>query len=239
MRQIVEVPAAAVTPDSGDVLRALGVPPGRDPGDAVAAMVEEALAELSAIAEPTAVVSSVEPDEFAAIYEGQGDNEVPSPLASIFPKAEALTLFALTVGAPLSSRIPELFERGRIALATTLDAAASESAERAADHLDRLVTTELAASGAVRPGSQTLRYSPGYCGWNVTGQRALFAALLPEEIGITLLDSCLMEPLKSISGVMVAGPTGIHEFVNDYDFCSQCRTKDCRARIRSLGGARE
>jgi hypothetical protein len=88
--------------------------------------------------------------------------------------------------------------------------------------------------GRTGQGSTLLRYSPGYCGWDITGQRALFAALHPEEIGIRLNESCLMEPVKSISGVMVAGPAEIHEFNNDYPFCSECRTKDCRRRIGAV-----
>ena len=55
-----------------------------------------------------------------------------------------------------------------------------------------------------------LRYSPGYCGWHVSGQINLFNTLTPEKIGITLGESCLMNPLKSVSGVLVAGPPNIH-----------------------------
>jgi hypothetical protein len=68
----------------------------------------------------------------------------------------------------------------------------------------------------------------------VSGQRALFARLGPEQIGITLRESCLMVPLKSISGVILCGPTEIHEFDDDYSFCPACKTHSCRARIRSL-----
>jgi hypothetical protein len=84
-----------------------------------------------------------------------------------------------------------------------------------------------------------LRYSPGYCGWHVSGQRKLFDYLLPEEIGITLRESFLMQPLKSISGVVIAGRRQIFDFENTFDFCDDCSTWTCRERISAiLGGAR-
>ena len=88
--------------------------------------------------------------------------------------------------------------------------------------------------GRADAASRILRYSPGYCGWNLTGQRALFTALGPEEIGIHLTESCLMEPVKSISGVAVIGPADIHGFTDDYSFCAACPTHDCRRRIKEL-----
>ncbi len=88
---------------------------------------------------------------------------------------------------------------------------------------------------AARPA--VLPYSPGYCGWDLSGQRQLFAQLQPDAIGISLNDSCLMQPMKSVSGVFVAGEGEIHEFVNEYDFCSLCTTMACRRRLKSLTAA--
>jgi hypothetical protein len=94
--------------------------------------------------------------------------------------------------------------------------------------------------GAKRPLTQAreplvLTYSPGYCGWHITGQRALFARLKPEEIGIKLTASCLMRPLKSVSGVILAGEREAHLFDDSYPFCDECADRPCRARIASLG----
>jgi len=58
--------------------------------------------------------------------------------------------------------------------------------------------------------------------------------LKPAEIGITLLDSYLMTPLKSISGVLLTGKKEIHIIKDDYPFCSQCKTHSCQQRIRTL-----
>ena len=43
-----------------------------------------------------------------------------------------------------------------------------------------------------------------------------------------------MQPLKSVSGVIVAGPPEIHHFTNDYPFCTACTGKECRERIQAM-----
>jgi len=120
---------------------------------------------------------------------------------------------------------------------TAAGAARSDAATPAADAAGG--ATGAAVDGASPPVPAAadlgvLRYSPGYCGWHVTGQRRLFAALRPEQIGITLGDSCLMEPLKSVSGVLIAGPRKIHQFKDAFPFCEQCTTRGCRERLRAL-----
>jgi hypothetical protein len=39
-----------------------------------------------------------------------------------------------------------------------------------------------------------------------------------------------MTPLKSISGVLVAGPAGIHHVPEAYPFCARCQSPVCRER---------
>jgi len=142
MRHVVKISVDDVTPAEGSVLRALGVPSGRDPGERTTDLLAEALRELTSSAEARGIWCTTDVGEFAAIYEGAGDNERPSPLEEIFPRAEALALFAVTVGQVVSERIRRLFDDGRLALGATLDAAASEAVELAAERTQRLVVSE-------------------------------------------------------------------------------------------------
>jgi len=187
-----------------------------------------------ALADPRGICLELSASEFAEVYEGEARNAPRTPLEAIFPRAERLGLFAVTLGRELSDRIGELFATNEPALAYVLDTIASERADRAAmmaaaHFLGRLQSRELIASTA-----RVLPYSPGYCGWDVTGQRKLFDKLHPEEIGITLNASCLMSPLKSVSGVLTAGSPEIHDFDIDFDFCESCATQECRERIASV-----
>jgi hypothetical protein len=68
----------------------------------------------------------------------------------------------------------------------------------------------------------------------VTGQRALFAHLEPGELRMTLNDSCLMHPVKSVSGVMVLAPIEAHEFNPAFPCCATCITLDCQQRAAAL-----
>ena len=113
-----------------------------------------------------------------------------------------------------------------------LDAVASAGADLLADRLAERYRETLAGRGLKEP--RVLPYSPGYCGWPTRGQRPLFDALRPGEIGVTLNDSCLMSPLKSVSGVLVAGPGEAHRFRPDFPFCDDCRTHECGPRMASV-----
>jgi hypothetical protein len=43
-----------------------------------------------------------------------------------------------------------------------------------------------------------------------------------------------MQPLKSVSGVLIAGPRTIHRFHPAYDFCDRCKARTCRDRLSAL-----
>ncbi|HSW39915.1 MAG TPA: hypothetical protein VLL97_10535, partial [Acidobacteriota bacterium] len=77
-------------------------------------------------------------------------------------------------------------------------------------------------------------YSPGHCGWHISGQEKIFEALRPEEIGISLKPNWIMQPLKSISGILVIGDIEIHRFEPVFCFCRHCREKKCVTRFKYL-----
>ncbi len=233
MREVFSFQAAECLPEPAAVLRAQGIGAGRDPGDRTRGICSEALDLLAEVVVPRAVYSELPVEAFAPLYAGEGRNDNPSPLAVIAPRATRLALFALTLGPQITERIDALLGGRDFALGAMLDSAASEAAERVAELLERsyLERAELA------PGEALLRYSPGYCGWHISGQGRLFAELRPGDIGLTLRESHLMQPLKSISGLIVRGPAEIHLFNDDFSFCEACRTHECRSRIKDLGGA--
>jgi hypothetical protein len=216
-----------------ETLAAALAPEGAAPGAASgrwSGLIEEAQRLFRSHAAPRGLLAEVTRETFADIYAGAGRNAPETPLAEIFPRAAHLALFAATIGAEVQRTLDELFASGEFPLAVLLDAAASEGADRAAAALERRYAAQCAGPEA----AAFLRYSPGYCGWDITGQRALFAALAPERIGITLRQSMLMEPLKSVSGVIVGGAPEIHRFAARYPFCAGCRTHGCRERIRKV-----
>ena len=72
----------------------------------------------------------------------------------------------------------------------------------------------------------TNRYSPGYCNWHLSNQKELFSLLPENPCNISLTDSCLMLPIKSVSGIM-----GIGKSVRHFKYkCHACNDKDCMFR---------
>jgi hypothetical protein len=234
VREIVTLEPARRLPEIRMVAASLGVPVGAALPEGVRRQLDQAFELYVALADPRGVYVEVSAGEFLTVYRGEGHNAPRTPLALVLPGAERLALFAVTVGEPVSERIGELFAANEPALGYLLDAVASERADAAAELLGEHFRATLTARGLLSPAARVLPYSPGYCGWNITGQRRLFAALAPEEIGITLNESCLMQPLKSVSGVLVAGPGRAHEFDDDFEFCDECATRHCRDRIRAV-----
>jgi hypothetical protein len=231
---IVALSPADVAPDRTATLNQLGIPEGAEVPARIDHLLAAAAALLAEHVAPAGVLAEVTHDEFAAIYEGEGRNAPAGPVAEIFPRAEHLAVFAVTLGDGIASVLHTCFAARDFALAYTLDAAASAAADGAAELMERRYASALREDGWSTADGAALRYSPGYCGWDVTGQRRLFALLRPERIGLTLTSSCLMQPLKSVSGVLIAGPKAIHRFRPDFDFCDSCEDRTCRRRLRDL-----
>ena len=181
-------------------------------------------------AKPRGVYQSITLSEFEQVYRGEGGNDDDTPLEHVVEEAVSLALFAVTLGDGISDRITTLFDAGELAEGYILDQVASF----AADELAQIAGRRFGAGE--RPGDalDVLPYSPGYCGWNVSGQRALFAHLRPDEIDISLNESCLMHPIKSVSGVLVLATVEAHTFSPAFPCCATCTTLNCQERVASL-----
>lgn len=66
-------------------------------------------------------------------------------------------------------------------------------------------------------------YSPGYCGWPVTQQHALFSLLPDSPCGVHLSESSLMSPIKSVSGIIAVGSNVTKRKYG----CELCGKRDC------------
>ncbi|MHC4990052.1 MAG: vitamin B12 dependent-methionine synthase activation domain-containing protein [Planctomycetota bacterium] len=236
MTDIVTFTADEVTPQRAPVLAHQGITAGRRVSAAVEDTWHAARDLFAKVAEPVAMIGEITCDEFARVYEGEGRNEPRTPVGDLAPRAEHQALFAATIGPRVSREITDRFEANDFALGCMLDSVASIAADGLAERLRQGYCDRLDHAGALGAEATALCYSPGYCGWHISGQGKLFAYLGPGEIGITLRESFLMDPLKSVSGVVLVGPRAIHEFEMDYAFCAECRTKSCRARINALEG---
>jgi len=135
----------------------------------------------------------------------------PGPL----DEPDLIGLFVVTVGPEASRREKVLFEEGRYRDYLHLHGFSVEVAEAAAEWLHARMREDLDISDEDREGLQAMvrqgyrgsRYSFGYPACpDLEQQRPLFSLLKPERIGITLSESCQMEPEQSVSAIVVHHP---------------------------------
>ena len=231
MAKVFTIDTEAVIPAMDAVLREQGVGEGYEISATVKGLYERAVELYKQSVRVRGIFESVSKDEFGSLYQGEGHNDESTPVADLFSKAERLALFAVTLGREVSDRISESMAKGNFALGVMLDAAASQGAELAADELER--EYEAGQPGKSSP-LKVLRYSPGYCGWHVSGQKKLFERLRPGDIGVALNERYLMSPLKSISGVLIAAEKENHYFDMTYACCESCDSFACRDRLAGL-----
>lgn len=234
MKGLIPLDSIRVAPHRDVALRRQGVPEGHHVSELVEGLVEKAVSLYESLSQPRGIIREISLSGFEETFDGEGLNDLPAPLPEIVKDADGLALFAATLGDPVSEKIQELFKENDPATGCMLDGIASDRAERAATLLADAFLASLLENGEADSEARVLPYSPGYCGWHITGQNKLFAFLNPEQIGISLNASCLMSPIKSVSGVLVVGHPGIHDFENDFDFCFDCADWECRSRIASL-----
>jgi hypothetical protein len=195
-------------------------------------LLEDAYAEFDALAEPRAVARELSREELEETLDGFEGPVEETVIGQIYPRGKAFALYVATLGTPLADRIREMFATNDLGRGWMLDAVASSGADRLSHLLAATFESELEQRG--HEASRVLPYSPGYCGWTVEGQPKLFARLGPGEIGVTLNDSCLMTPVKTVSGVLIAGPGEIHRFRPSFGFCKECTTHACGSRMASV-----
>jgi hypothetical protein len=232
VREVVRFAKGDALPEVPAVLSAQDLPEEDALAPRLRGLLDEAMSAAAALAEPRAVCEELSAERFEAVLAPLGVPRDGLVVGRVYPRAQSLALFVATLGEPLTARIRQLFDEDALAQAWMLDAVASSGADVLADRLAERHRQALVARGL--EGAHVLPYSPGYCGWPTRGQGPLFEALRPEEIGVTLNDSCLMSPLKTVSGVLVAGPAEAHRFRPDFPFCDDCRTRECGRRMASV-----
>lgn len=140
-------------------------------------------------------------------------------------EAEEVALFICTAGPVIGEMSRLNMKNGDLLKGYVYDVIGSEVVEAAADLMQEGLRKSMAALGK----EITNRFSPGYCGWDVAEQHHLFSFFKDNFCGITLTESALMNPVKSVSGLI-----GIGEHVKYTPYqCHLCNDKNCIYRKKS------
>jgi hypothetical protein len=133
--------------------------------------------------------------------------------------SEKLAFFVCTAGKTISEKSAILLKGENPVLGYVYDVLGSAIVEASGDRLQSFLKKEVENSGQ----KITNRYSPGYCHWNVADQHKLFALFGNSPCGVSLTPSALMNPVKSISGIIGIG----HEVKYREYQCELCSSENC------------
>ena len=138
--------------------------------------------------------------------------------------AEKLAFFLITAGEGITTWSQRELTEGDPMAGYIIDLIGSEIVVAALDRMQDDLAHKMDEEGF----KITNRYSPGDCGWPVTDQQKLFS-LFPEGFcGISLSESSLMHPIKSVSGII-----GIGKEVKKTAYaCDLCEMETCVYRYR-------
>ena len=186
--------------NTGEVLRYMGCPPERADG-ALIAQVEACARELLAVIRPRWSWRTVSLTLEAGGVRLESGLLLPGEdLKAHLSGCSRGAVFCATLGAEADALIrrAERLDMGR---ALTLDCCASAAVEEACGQIEGELQGKF-------PGcSFPFRYSPGYGDLPLSVQPALLDALdAGRRLGVTLTESLLMVPMKSVTAVVGIGP---------------------------------
>lgn len=134
-------------------------------------------------------------------------------------KSDSIALFLCTAGEEIGIKSRKAMLERDMLKGYIYDVVGSLIVEAAADLMQNALEKSVRSEGK----KITNRYNPGYCGWDVAEQHKLFQLLPDNYCRISLTESALMNPVKSLSGII-----GIGENVRSNPYtCQICDMKDC------------
>ena len=212
----------AITLDLGEMYRFMGLSPENGaPDGEIGEFFDRTLEQIEKVCRPRFGYRILPAGEIAgrSIVIGGETFKTGAVITPFFREATHFALFVATAGAEFDAWLHGQKESGDIMAEYVGDAFGSEIAEGAARETALRLEAEAASLGMQCSNA----YSPGYCGWRIDEQQRFFSLLPPAPCGITLNASCLMTPIKSVSGLIALGP---HMEKKPYG-CAICDRKDC------------
>jgi hypothetical protein len=152
-----------------------------------------------------------------------GGDTFVGPIGEFLGNSERVAVFVVTAGPEVVQMGEDAAQRGDVLDNLIFHALGAATAEAMGDRLAAHLQTRCGPGQAL-----TLRFSPGYCGITLQQQRKLFRLVDAARIGVELMPSLIMKPIKSVSGLIGIGPeSGIMAYGNP---CPKCPMTNCAMR---------
>jgi hypothetical protein len=212
--------------DIGEMYSLMGYGAGKQPADEVQAIIDGMLSDMHEHCKPRIgyeIFSGGAIDkEHIQVEDVKTENivlNVGKIIAYALHEAESFAIFTATAGSRFDKWLKKIEQEDDIVKAYLANTLGSVLVEAAVSLLMRKLEAESAAAGL----NISNNYSPGYCDWLLVEQKKLLSVFSDGRTGITLTDSCLMLPIKSVSGIV-----GIGKNVKKRPYgCAVCKMKNC------------
>ena len=140
-------------------------------------------------------------------------------IARHLEKSEKCAVLCATLGSEIEMKI-NYYSKIELLKSVILDACASTLIEALCDNAENLIKEEAEKNGFFI----TSRYSPGYGDFDISIQKDLLNLIeAPKRIGVTVTDSFIMLPRKSVSAVIGFQS---EKTKKEIDKCSTCNLKE-------------
>ncbi len=201
--------------DLVEIHRYLGYPREVAPAPPMADRIAQVVAKAQSCLKPRGAYAVYAVSSRTSHSLNLNDTTISGNIGEFLEHADRVAVFVVTVGKEISHLAESASKNGDAFSAWIMDAVGSWAAEGAADALMVRIRYHLHDQEDL-----TLRYSPGYCGMDMGQQSKLFQLMQADSVGVKLMPSMLMQPLKSISGLVgLALKQAVSRYRSPCDLC--------------------
>jgi len=218
--------------DKDEVLRYHGYSKKKvkNPNQSILQITEEEIERGYNLFEPQGIYSSTKIKQIS-FSDGRVDLKngfslnFSNSIINLLKGTSYLVLGVVTIGSSLENKVSEFFTQGEYPRAVALDAVGTVAVESLSRYIRNLVCQE-----AKEQYFKTTRYfSPGYGDWDISQQKDIFKIIPTNKIGVSLTESCMILPRKSLSWIIGIGKD-IGMLLKEKDACKICLAENCQFR---------
>lgn len=195
-----------------------------EPGEAVLGQIDQCVAELLRVSSMKTANRTFELKHLSTREIMLGEMRIESEkLSKHLRNCGKAVLFAATLG-PEADLLIRRWSVADMSRAIVMQASAAAVIEAYCDACQKALSAQVAGEGLYLRS----RFSPGYGDFPLGYQKELLALLdAPRRIGLTVTDSMMLTPTKSVTAIM--GLTAEKESCNVHK-CASCGAVDCPFR---------
>ncbi|MEA2087595.1 MAG: vitamin B12 dependent-methionine synthase activation domain-containing protein [Candidatus Caldatribacteriota bacterium] len=201
-----------------------------NPSEVILQITREEIARGHNLFEPQGIYSSTKIKQIS-FSDGRVDLEngfslnFSNSIINLLKGTSCLVLGVVTIGSSLENKVSKFFTQGEYPRAIALDAVGTVAVESLSRGIRNLVCQE-----AKEQYFKITRYfSPGYGDWDINQQKDIFKIIPTNKIGVSLTESCMILPRKSLSWIIGIGK-GVVISSKERDACKICKAKNCQYR---------